>query len=499
MTLTRSRRDLEQLVRETFRAKADQLAVDTTPVRRDNPMLAVVVGDPRGRQVRGLRLAMAIAVAVVLVAVVAAVTLTRPSDTSSPRPTPNSVRPAAGVVQHPSTGSILAPADAPNGTQLWSLQTSTNNGDRETFATTQLFGHLTADGAPDPGILIETTAVGGGLQIFPNETNVATIHGQRAPIHASKDAGAAPTEIDWIENDVMVRATIRGLDADQAATILDHMQPRTTGLLSGVDPATAPTDLPLLGEHAKASSTSATTDAYLEYGAQAPTAGAPVGILVHTSTAYGYPGYLRGWIAGTGSPNGSEHFDPDIGLFLTRPDGTTIVVGPASVDRDELERIAKSVVHIDEARVHNLQDDLDDRLASLPILGTTEAVGMTLELHGTTTPTTLCVHSPDTSPVCAPPLTLFSSVATTMPDWIIGSLIVDGHWYVVATSPVQPTLYTTTTGPQPYSEASDQIKGQIGPWLFTATTVPDGDTTISASNDVTPAAGGSFLPIPDPR
>ena len=40
MTFTRSRRDLERLVRDTFRAKADQLAVEATPVRRENPTLS---------------------------------------------------------------------------------------------------------------------------------------------------------------------------------------------------------------------------------------------------------------------------------------------------------------------------------------------------------------------------------------------------------------------------------------------------------------------------
>lgn len=295
---------------------------------------------------------------------------------------------------------------------------------------------------------------------------------------------------------MLVRATIRGLSAAEAASILDHMRPRSTGLVDGLDPASAPTNLPLLGEHTKATESARTTDAYFEYGTTAPAAGKPIDLLVHTTMTYNYPGYLREWISGTGSPDGSEHFDPDIGLYLSRPDGSTIVVGPATVDRDVLERVARSVVATDQADVDAIHAELDRRLEGLPLLASADAKGVTIDLRGNDAPTTLCLHTP-TSSVCAPPLSYFSNVTTAMPGWIIGSVILDGQWYVATAADAQPTLYAATSGPQPYPEVPGQVKGQLGPWFFTATVIPDG-TSPAVSNDLGPS-GGSFLSLLDPR
>lgn len=489
MSALRSDDPIVHRLRTTLDRKAAQVGATSAQHHfdPDRPMVAREVTILHGS--RGVRRAALVAAAALLVVVVAGVVLATRSTPTKRTPTATTIDPIGRALGLPGDPAILAPA-TPDGMQLWSMTTFSGSA-QTTFATTQLFGRLDATGSPSPGLLVELTRVDPHTQVFPGWPDRVDVRGVSAAVHASKDAGAAPQELSWIDGNVMFRVTIRGLSPADAAGVLDRLRPRTGDLLDGFDPASAPPGIELLGEHTQRSDAPPASDAYLVYGSHAPVPGADAELTVHSTTGYQYPGFLRTWIAGTGNRDGSESFDPDIGLIVSRPDGQ-VTVGPPSLGRAALERVAKTVKMQDAADTQRAREALNRRLLDLPLVGRGDVGPVHLELHGRDA-TTVCASTEGGEAVCAPLMGIFSPSGHAMNPSVVGTARQGDGWLAFA---IGRSALTFTSG---YDEQHKplalpyQLHTMIAGRQVAIAVVPGATHVVDVTAD-----GTSFAPVPRP-
>ena len=195
--------ELERRLQETLRAKAAQVDVTEERFNAMSQLVEVARSSKRSRR-SFIAVATALAVAaaatgVVLVArpksrgpLVATQSSATTPTTSAERNGPNPAAP------------LLAPSWVPDGQKLWSLTSNT----QPAFAqSSQLFGTVATDGALAPGLLVEIQPSTPGAGV--GDGTAVTVRGHNGVTRASKDAGDAPFEIDWIEDDGFVRHRAR--------------------------------------------------------------------------------------------------------------------------------------------------------------------------------------------------------------------------------------------------------------------------------------------------
>ena len=462
--------ELERRLQQTLRAKAAQADVADAEFDAASPLIEVALATRRPR-----RALIAVATALAVAAAATGVALvTRPQShgplvaTKSSRttPTPTSIAPSA---PSPIAAPVLAPTWVPDGQKLWSL---TSNTQEQYAESTQLFGTVGADGALAPGLLIEIQPASPGSGV--GSGTAVTVRGHSGVTRASKDAGDAPFEIDWIEGNGDMRVTVRGATVAEAVTALDALRPRGGDLLAGFDPAAAPNPFPLLGERL---SPAAKPDVYaqFEYSSSDPTAGAKPEFTVKSDVYGSYPGYLRTWMAGHRAADGTVvEYDPGAGFFVVWPDGRTAIAASSAPDPDlaVLEHIARSASVLQETDAAALAAEAQARVAALPVQGTTTLDAGVVDLRGAGSPTAVCVHVGAAAPACSNPFAinaLDDASSGALPGYA-GSSLIGGKWYVFVAANAAPTI---TKNGMPDGALATQT-AQIGALHIALAVVPDG-------------------------
>jgi hypothetical protein len=484
--------EFEHRLRMTLRAKAEQVGADDDRAFDATRLTDVVVPPPRSRR----RLVAVAAVMVVAAAAAALVLVTRPHPrgpifaTESSVPTSSGPTTAPATGRHPIAAPLLAPSWVPAGEELWSLTSETRG---ESGFPTQLFGRSGADGTLAPGLLIEFQPSSPGDGLGGSGTPV-TVRGRSGLTRASKDAGDAPFEIDWIEGDASVRVTVRGVSVDGAVAVLGALRPRGSSLMAGFDPASAPTGYSFLGEHL-APTPGIDVSATFEYSAATPTAGATPDFTVLSDVTGSYPGYLRVWMAGRRAADGTAvEFDPGVGYFVAWPDGRQVVVESSAPDPDlaVLERIAGTVAILDESSAAALAAEAQARVAALPLLGTAQFADGDIELRGTGSPTAICLLVNGSDIACSDPFTVNARAGGSngaLPGYG-GSAVVLRQWYVFVAASAEPVI--SVNGSR--STALPTETGQIAGMHVALVAVPDGVDHVSVLVPTGPnqATGGGF-------
>ncbi len=358
---------------------------------------------------------------------------------------------------------LLAPTWAPDGEQLWSV--SSTGGARESGFPSQLFGTASADGTLTPGLVLEYQSASPGESIGGAN---ATVRGAPAAVGEPKDAAGADAEIRWIEGSTQVTAIFRGVSNDGAVAVLNALQPRGSDLSAGFDPASAPPEFGLLGERNGSERTDASADAVFRY---APADGAP-DIEVATFTHDTYPGYFRARLGGHIGAGGVV-VQPDAYsvyhlVTLAWPDGRSVRVQTISTDASALERIARSVQLISRTQAQSLAEDVNARLAALPVLDTASLPSGTLEVHRTGQRIGICLRGAEGLPVCA------SDVGhAETSNAIAGSALLDGHWYIFGGAPDVDVIATVAGAlPTPNPAPIPTQRATVGEWHVAVVPIP---------------------------
>jgi hypothetical protein len=382
----------------------------------------------------------------------------------SPRHAPGVTHRATPRVLPALDSPVLVPASPPAGMQLWSIHTSPDQ-TGGAAARTQLFGSVGADGAPTRALLVELAP---GTSGRPFGSQTVRVRGHEAGVNPSKGGGGGV-----------------------GATALDHLRARSTNLLDGFDPASAPAGLGLLGETTPP--TAPGVDAILAYGAHpALTSAAPDAVMT-TSLHASYPGYLRTWIAGSRGPDGAAvEFDRGWDVVVAWPDGRQVLVQTQASDPAPFERSARSASTVGLDGLRSVRADVDRRLAALPLLGAADLPTARLELHGEGSPAALCLRVATSSPACG----AFELRPTS--DWATGiaaSAIVDGRWVVFAgsPSPVSVARPSVALGDHALPVESATAAG----WNVVLAAVPDGLDQVEV--EVTHGNQGAGVELSRPR
>jgi hypothetical protein len=143
--------------------------------------------------------------------------------------------------------------------------------------------------------------------------------------------------------------------------------------------------------------------------------------------------YLNTRLAGgeVRSDGSAEVLTPDGSLVRAWPDGRTVEVriGDDKL-RQDARSVADSVGAVDGSRLAELRSQVSERLASLPLVFSSEIVAggdaVEVSLRGSPSPVAACVDTP--RPVCA----AGGSFRSVRPTGIETSLVVNGAWFVVA-------------------------------------------------------------------
>jgi hypothetical protein len=435
MSDTRDLDDLERRLRTTFGTKAEQIVVDTSGFDLTDAL--VDVAPPRSRRrILAIATVMVVAAAATATLVVAARAHSRASIVATESSVPSSSVPVTAPPPSPNPidAPLIAPTFMPDGQQLWSLTSRSGSG---TGFPTQLFGTVAPDGTLAPGLLVELQpaspgdGLGSGTQV--------TVRGQSGVTRASKDAGDAPFEIDWIEAGAYVRVTVRGASVAQAVAALDALQARGSSLMTGFDPASVPTGYPLLGERL---TSGPDVSATFEYSAAPPDSHATPDFTVVTDVAGSYPGYLRTWIAGHRAADGTTvELDPGVGYYVAWPDGRDVIVqsGAGNTDLTVLEQIVRSAKTLDASSAAALAAAAQARVASLPWFGSAPMTAGQISLYGTGSPTAVCLQLRGADIACSNPFASDASTSGSLPGYA-GSAVIDGHWYVFVAASAEPSI-----------------------------------------------------------
>jgi hypothetical protein len=232
--------------------------------------------------------------------------------------------------------------------------------------------------------------------------------------------------------------------------------------------------------------------ATLGYGRTPAPPGGAYDLVVQTTSANAYPGFLRGWINGARQPDGSaEYVDPSGEIFVAWPDGRQVVVNPIGADVATARRIARSVKTVDAAEAASTAEALDTRLRALPLLQSTEIGSQRVELRGDGAPAALCLQSSGDDHCVSSSIALGSLQSSSI---LAGSFRDGARWTVAMAASSPPYLYS-----------QDQLRGRPGSPLtplpsqtallgslhVTLVVVPDGYDTVNLTTDT-----GSSLSFP---
>jgi hypothetical protein len=432
---------------------------------------------------RSAAVAVSIAAALVLiVGVVVAIVSTR---SSSPREvrvvtTPTTVA-APPSLRDPSLDDapLYAPSFVPAGEDLWNATASTS--EANPVFSGQLFGAVDAQGVVSPGVMFEYQPNPPGGTIGSTNT---TVRGAPARLGEPKDAASASGQLDWVEGNAAITAIFRGISANEAISVIGSFHARSANLLDGFDPASAPAGYGLLGETQPTHGVNNVT-ATFEY----------TDLEVRTQTHAGYPGYLRTWIGGAKSDAGVI-VEPDAYadyhlVTLTWPDGHSVTVQGTNTDPPTLERIARGIEQASPAQVATLLDQLNARLAGLPLLGSVTLPAGRVELRGDAPHVAVCLNG----------LVCHTNVALLAPtNGVAGSVLDNDEWLVLAAAPnAEPTVSSGRGG---FGSGSLPLPAQaatIDGWHIAVVPVPSGTDTVSISIPTGPnQSAGTSLTRPDP-
>ena len=415
--------------------------------------------------------------AVVVVGAIVGIAATRPGHhvrvaTEPATSTPSATAPAsaaAGLRDAAVSGPILAPTFVPGGEQLWSVRSTPDALD--SGFPSQLFGTAAPNGTLAPGLLLEYQPnAPGGSDAGP--TPIA-VRGTTGFVDAAKDAAGASSEIRWVEGNTSIVAIVRGVSNARAVSVLDGLRPRNNDLLQGFDPTSAPSEFALLGERTTAQAEHTDVRTTFEYAGKkstvpATTATADIEVIADTNATY--PGYLRTWIGGSRSPDGlmiePDAYGPYNLVTVAWPDGRQVRVQATGLSSDTLLQIALSAKSLTATESQSLVEDLDARLAELPIVGTANDSTATVELHQAGARVALCLRVDDT-PVCSSNVALIASTNSIAGDAELGT-----QWIVFAASPNGRPTVSPSSGPRDDTTAFAGSTAAVDAWRLTYVTVP---------------------------
>ena len=143
--------------------------------------------------------------------------------------------------------------------------------------------------------------------------------------------------------------------------------------------------------------------------------------------------------------------------------------------------------------MRSLADEVDRRLARLPVLASTTQHDVTFELHGRGTPTTVCARAPGAPAVCAAPFGQFGNVAFDQPTYVVGSMVRNGEWLLLAADPARATFVLPLGAQSAVTPLPDQVTSPLGPWQLTSTVVRLALDRVQVTSD-----GSSFLTFDRP-
>jgi hypothetical protein len=477
--------ELEHRVQIALRTKADQLRVRTGPffegsVERVDPVPA----RRRHRMVWSIA-ALATAACLLLGFWVA-------TDRAAPR-TNVVTTPAPPTLPTPELLGA-APTWTPAGLNLESLTATRQPASTGITKTTELFG--SSDGQPQLLIDLQPGSWGDGVK------TPLQVRGRSAREQSAKEFSATSTTLMWDEG-AAVQATFSGMRLVQAQALLATLQwSSPSDHLAGFVPAATST-LTLLGQSIANAPAQPTTGLEFHYADHVSSQdnGQGLQLDVHTISARGglTGDYLKAWFHGTRDAVGMvESFDPSFGtLSRIWPDGRTtwIDANATAVSQADERRVADEEAAITTA-------DFSARLAQaavtlsgeLPRIASVDLAPGTIELRGNGTVLVVCIGPTGGTP------TACSGPTTASLGLIVGSVLLDGNWYVLGAS---PTPFTVVENRQPSSTHSTTVPSTVIPlltktdagWILGLANPPPGTDAVSVVVNQDSQGLGVFRPV----
>ncbi|MCU1396639.1 MAG: rod shape-determining protein MreC [Ilumatobacteraceae bacterium] len=399
--------------------------------------------------------------------------------------------PADGAPVNDDPQSLGLTGSLPDGLQIWDVTQTT--GTLTQPATQQLFGTLTADGTRlDHGLLLTISPTTGYDPA--NDPHTATVRGLQAAVGAS---GSGDPQLTWEENGSIITAESHGMAAGDVNKLLDGLRWRADPQ-DGFDPASSTT--PLISEsahhlgetHAVTSYVLARTAADLALGGNGSgpmrvTIGDSFAALSPAAVIYGGVRDATGMVVcdrclpGTGP-----------GTVALSPFGAVIGLVNLSHDLDAALLTAIGPVKPSQLAAQvAASTDLD---SGLDVLASATVGPVTIEQRGTDaiSPAVQCVVLGDLRR-CR---TYTVNTDAGVPPLTVTSVVLDGHWYLVAVIDSATSLPNYTTGTTSLTPTTVTEAGRT--WaLFT---IPDDVQSVGvngAPGDGSAARGGFLRPVTD--
>ena len=379
----------------------------------------------------------------------------------------------------------LVPTGLPAGMQLWGVDYSSSSGDERLSEPGMTIPQLFGD--PDQGRAIYI--VSDQYDVVPDTAEQVTVRGrtgQAGPSWdvAENDVGDA---ISWEERDARITALYKGTSRAEAIAVLDSLEWRSDDPADGFAPPSDPAwalrgevdDWPPAGYEASFS-----------YSQGAPSSDSTddrPGFWIHTEAGSAVSaGYLAGWYRQGASVGGGDRpvstFDEEsLRLEVYWSDGRSIIIepqarsGPQAPTREELERIAGSLIVVSEADLAALGAGAEANVAALPVLASGETTIGRLEVHGEGDFHRLCLDRPADGPLaCATGM-----LGDTGADWMI-----DGTWYVTEASTTNDFLILGGHDPSRAPDAGElpAETTTAGEWTFYVVAPPPGIDQVCLSS-----------------
>lgn len=261
-----------------------------------------------------------------------------------------------------------------------------------------------------------------------------TVRGHDAVVGPYRDGAWGLDALHWQEGDMSATVAFRGMTPEQAVAAVDALRERPGGGV-GFD-APADGSLTLLDE--ALDPVPPAVVATFGYASEAPIGQAPdQQVSLRASQAVGRTtsAYLKTWFVGERSDDGVvvAHLPEVNHVDLVQPDGQAVGLDawPGSgVSQQVLEQLARSVRPSTVDQLGDLWSEVNDRVASLPVIASVELPSGTIEVHGLDgSPRAVCLRLAVGTSCPALP------AASGEGNRLVTSLDVDGIWYVaVATT-----------------------------------------------------------------
>lgn len=339
--------------------------------------------------------------------------------TSSPDPTSSTSSTSAGdaaVVR-----MVLAPVGLPDGLELWSLrEMEVPPPDKTPFA--QLFGrHAPGD---------DTMAV--SLVVYAQPGGTASEGDGTAPIKVRGINGVTMTMgempvVHWQEDGTVFTVYHQGLTDAETVAALDAMQLRPNSS-QGFEPASAPSDLPLIIEDNPPAPGDRATFIQLTPTGETPSEYSPTIVISNAGLTMDPPAMFVA--LGTKQPDGSYEapmtpYLPErvMARYSILPDHSVVWV--TGDDAQQRQAILDSLTPIPAADRYALQNAASMRLKAVPELArqTFDAGAVVLRGSDLDHVEALCLIVGDTED-CRP-------TNSTQPFDLVANVVIDGRWYFV--------------------------------------------------------------------